>query len=128
MKNFLIFFLLFLLLFSSCTRKIETDESSGFDGYTFHSKQYDNKQVLVSVVTFKTWAEFRAEIARQKITLTSNDSNVVAFSTIEVDNRQICTIYMIDPETQYLPEYTGHEFLHCVYGQFHIKNDSKGVE
>ena len=127
MKNLLIFVLLCLLVMSSCSEDSTTNDL-GYDGYTFHSKQYNNKQVLVSIVTFKTWADFRAEIARQKITLTTDDQSVVAFSIVDKDNKQLCTIYMIDPETHYLPEYTGHEFLHCAYGQFHINNDSKGVE
>lgn len=98
----------------------------GKDDYAFHSKEFENKQVLVTVVTFKTWDEFRAEVKRQKLPLSSNDGDIIAFSVVDKDDKRFCTIYMIDPETQYLPEYTGHEFFHCLYGQWHINNDSRG--
>lgn len=127
MKNFIIFVLSFCLLLYSCS-DAKSIRNVGTDGYAFHSKQFDNKQVLISIVTFKTWDEFRAEGERQGMDMGSGDDTTIAFSILDKDNQQICTIYMIDPEVYYLPEYAGHEFLHCAYGQFHIDNDSKGYD
>jgi hypothetical protein len=37
-----------------------------------------------------------------------------------------CHIYVVNPITQYEPEYLGHEFTHCLYGNFH--NDQSEAE
>ena len=124
MKNIVIIFLVCLVLFMVFSEAKST--TVGPDGYAFHEKEYDNKQVLISIVTFKNWNEFRTEAKRLGMNLEDGDNVTVAFTLVDTENPQICTIYMIDPEVLYLPEYAGHEFLHCAYGQWHISNDSKG--
>lgn len=91
------------------------------DGYTFGKKQYEMDEVSISVHTFKNQQEFRA--AAKKVGI--DDDNVVAFSTIRPPFDH-CEIYMIDPAVKYEPEFIGHEFAHCVYGQWHTDNDSRG--
>lgn len=113
MKKLLVLPLLFLL--ASCENKI------GNDGYKFGEKQYEQTPVSVSVVTYKTEKDLQAA-ARAK---GANNEGIVAFSVLRAGDPSTCTIHMIDPAVKYQPEFVGHEFLHCVYGQWHTNNESR---
>ena len=88
------------------------------NGYRFVTKQFEMKTVTVNVVTFPTRKEFVEAAKARGIT---ND-NIAAFSILKAPY-DTCTIYMVDPGTRFNPEMVGHEFLHCVYGQWHINNN-----
>ena len=137
MKNIVIVFLscLVILMVAFGPKNVESKnvestniqtKNIGSDLYSFHSKEYDNKQMLISLVTFKTWSAFQAEGKRLGVDLGDGKNTTIAFTIADPKNPQICTIYMIDPDIYYLPEFTGHEFLHCAYGQWHISNNSRG--
>jgi hypothetical protein len=89
------------------------------DGYAFGEKQYSKKTVQVNIVEYPTRQSFNKELARRKLT-----KDVVAFSTIAAPFDK-CTIHMVDPSVEYVPEFIGHEFAHCAYGQWHTNNNSK---
>ncbi len=95
-------------------------KNTGSDGYQFGKAQYEKTSVQVNVVTYKTKAEF--DDAAKKYGVISKE--LAAFSILRSPYDQ-CTIHMIDPRTKYEPEFTGHEFLHCVYGQWHTNNDTR---
>ena len=103
------------ILIASCKPVPKT----GADGYTFGQKQYVKTSVQVNIVEFKTRQSFNKELARRGLT-----EDVVAFTALKPPFDK-CTIYMMDPSVEYVPEFIGHELLHCVYGQWHTNNNSK---
>ena len=110
-----IFALLLAVALTSCNQQ----SSTGKDGYTFGEKQYTQNPVTVNIITYQSQKEIY-EVAKSK---GADYPEVVAFSVLTV-NRDTCTIHMIDPAVKYEPEYVGHEFLHCVYGQWHKDNNT----
>jgi hypothetical protein len=114
MRYIIIF--LFALMLSSC----EPAPKQGKDGYIFGKKQYEQSPVTVNIITYKKQKELY-QVAKSK---GANYPKIVAFSVLSA-KRDTCTIHMIDPNVSYEPEYVGHEFLHCAYGQWHTNNDSR---
>jgi len=113
-----IFFTLILLL-ASC----DNGPNKGADGYTFGQKQYEKETVQINIVTYNSDEELSA-IVKTKLRNTNIDpKTVVAFSVL-VPSGDVCTIHMVDPSVSYRPEFVGHEFLHCVYGQWHKDNNT----
>jgi hypothetical protein len=92
----------------------------GADGYKFGEKQYENQTVKVNIVTYKSSKEIQTAAKAKG----ANYPNVVAFSELQ-SPYDTCTIHMIDPLVSYEPEFVGHEFLHCAYGQWHKDNNSR---
>lgn len=112
MKKFLALSLLFL---ASCNQA-----NVGADEYQFGEKQYTQNPVVVNVVTYRT----QDELYRASKAMGADYPEVAAFSILTT-KRDTCTIHMMDPSVSYQPEFVGHEFLHCVYGQWHTNNDSR---
>lgn len=108
--------LLFGLLVASCNQP-----NVGTDQYQFGKKQYENSAVAVSIVTYKT----KADLLRASRKYGVNNPDLVAFSLLSSTRKDVCEIHMIDPSVKYQPDFVGHEFLHCVYGQWHTNNDSR---
>lgn len=132
MKNIVIGMLILLLISYGITKTneflspVESISVKGVDGYAFHSKEYTNETVLVTIKIFKNRKEFNDAAQKLGIKIDYGKEYLMAFSLTEKDPR-FCTIYMVDQEVEYAPQYVGHEFLHCVHGQWHISNDSKGL-
>ena len=105
---------------TSCTDQ----KPAGRDGYQFGTKQYELNNVQVEIKTYRSSSELQAAAKRADKTLT-NPGDIVAFSVIRPPSN-ICTIHMVDPAVSYEPEFVGHEFLHCIYGQWHTDNESRG--
>lgn len=112
MKKLIILLLFFL---SSCNNTPE----QGSDGYSFGQKQYQQSPVTVTVVVYKKQSDIYAAAK----SLGADYPDVAAFSVLNADKSK-CTIHMIDPSVKYRPEFVGHEFLHCVYGQWHKDNET----
>jgi hypothetical protein len=112
MKYFIL--LLFVLMLTSC----DPVPKKGADGYVFGQPQYQRNQVDVNIVTYSK-REFDKQLVKRKLPNTT-----AAFTELKYPY-DVCTIHMIDPATRYEPEFVGHEFLHCVYGQWHTNNTSK---
>lgn len=108
--------LILIALLGAC----EPVSKTGADGYKFGEAQYEKQTVQINVVTYKTKAEFYGALAKYG----STDRSIVAFSIIRAPFNT-CTVHMMDPRVEYQPEFAGHEFLHCVYGQWHTDNDSR---
>jgi hypothetical protein len=107
----------FLFLLASC------GPQTGADGYSFGKKQYTQTDLRVDVVVYETKEKFMAEVRRRNLVADGNE--IAAFTVLYLDDRSRCTIHIIDPEADYSPEFVGHEFLHCVYGQWHSSNQSR---
>jgi hypothetical protein len=102
------------LMLGSC----EPAPKKGADGYVFGQKQYQRSKVDVNIVTYSK-QEFSKQLIKRKL------PNTTAAFTVLSPPFDSCTIHMIDPSVNYEPEFIGHEFLHCAYGQWHTDNDSK---
>lgn len=105
---------LFAIALTSC----KPTSNTGADGYKFGEPQYEKQQVQVNIVTYKSQSDLLAA-ARQ---LGVDNPDVVAFSVLRPPF-DVCTIHMVAPAVEYQPEFVGHEFVHCVYGQWHTNND-----
>lgn len=92
------------------------------DGYSFGKKEYTKDSVQIEIKTYKTQAEMQKALIEKNV---KNPDQIAAFSVLRPPYDK-CTIHMIDPAVDYEPEFVGHEFLHCVYGQWHTNNDSRG--
>jgi|FreactTroBogLake_1042271.scaffolds.fasta_scaffold01385_7 hypothetical protein len=115
-----------VLALAACTPN--SSSQVGADGYTFKQKQYEKHEVTIKIVTYKSPSELNRVVAGylNKSTTASdhkvNSTNVVAFSLLQPPSYDTCTIHMMDPSVTYQPEFVGHEFIHCIYGQFHGDN------
>lgn len=94
----------------------------GSDGYTFGKKQYEKTTVQIDIVTYKSLSDLQAALSKRAGV---DKSSVMAFSVLTPPFDK-CTIHMVDPAVKYLPEFAGHEMLHCVYGQWHTNNSLRG--
>lgn len=95
----------------------------GADEYRFETKEYEHTSITVDIVLAENRAEFR-RLAREhglgKTNAVGAAKGLVpaAFSVLHPREKQ-CTIYILDPEYSYEPEYIGHELAHCIWGRFH---------
>jgi hypothetical protein len=112
--------LLFIVL--SVMTSCDTAPKIGADGYKFGEKQYTQNELGVKVITYSTRADFNKELKRRD--LLTKDGEIMAFSVLFTEAPNLCVIHMVDPAVEYKPEFVGHEFLHCVYGQWHTNNKS----
>lgn len=119
-KMFYLAFGLFLVILigalSSCGGK---RSNIGADGYYFEEESFTRLQTNVNVVLVKNQSEMQKLIDEhpQKII---PGRQILAFSVLSMKESS-CTIYMIDPKVNYQPELIGHEFTHCLYGKWHVK-------
>lgn len=98
----------------------DTGPRPGADGYTFGKPQYEKQQVQIAVVTYNTQNEL-LQAARDRGV---RNPDIVAFSELKPPF-DTCTVHMVKPSVSYEPEFVGHEFLHCIYGQWHTNNESR---
>jgi hypothetical protein len=109
-------FLILLILISGC----DVSPNTGADGYKFGKKQYTQTNLNVNIVIYPDKNSFNRELLRRGL-----KSDVAAFSIIYKNDPSKCTVHILDPSVKYEPEFIGHEFLHCVYGQWHTSNDKR---
>lgn len=91
----------------------------GVDGYLFEGADFEPKtDFKVKVVYSPSLAAIRKE---------RGDPYVVAYTFFPSDtNNNTCEIHIVDPRKLYWPEYIGHEFVHCLVGNFHRAQDVLG--
>ena len=92
-------------------------EKPAADGYYFGEPQYVNTNVSVQIVTY-TEKDFIEEVRKRRL-----PKEVMAFTELFSNDQQRCRIHIVRPTEKYSPEMVGHEFLHCVYGQWHTSNE-----
>jgi len=102
---------------ASCGRE---PSKIGKDGYYFEKETFTRTEFPVEVKLIGSEAEMISEYKKRV-----KDKNVkvdakslAAFAVIRKNDNK-CTIYMLDPKVKYQPEYIGHEFVHCIYGEWH---------
>jgi hypothetical protein len=108
-------FLLMLVavsLFGGC----EPKKNTGADNYYFEQATFVSTDLKVKVVLVQSEQEM-IELAKQRGAKVIAGRELVAFAAIAPGT---CTLYMLDPQfTTYQPEWIGHEFTHCVFGEWH---------
>jgi hypothetical protein len=87
------------------------------DGYYFEKETFTRTDLGVTIVLVKNQEEMSKLLEEHGKTV-AQGNEVAAFSTLS-EKEPKCTIYMIDPKTNYQPEFIGHELVHCVYGNWH---------
>lgn len=92
------------------------------DGYVFGKPQYEVNEVTIKIVKYDSYQDVR--VALKNMEPTTDVSEVMAFSEIKKPYNQ-CIIHMVDPKVDYQPAFIGHEFTHCLYGQWHTNNESR---
>lgn len=102
-------------LFASCDSKPQNPKK-GVDGYHIETTTFERTNFPVEVVLVKSQEELKAEF--KKRSPKSDPRNLAAFAVIRPNDPR-CTIYMVDPKVRYEPQYIGHEFVHCMYGDWH---------
>lgn len=115
MKKLLLFATLIL---ASCGP--QSSSKAGKDGYIFGDKQYTQKELRILVTEYPTRQEFLKAANAKGI----KAPDVVAFSILNAPKFDTCKVHIVDPKVVYEPEFLGHEFAHCIYGQWHTNNDS----
>lgn len=86
------------------------------DGHVWEGKEYSNGQVFVTVVEHKS----AADIWKAYLAEGGEDIPGTTLQAFTVYNtKAMCTIHILDPDLYYEPEVIGHEFMHCVHGNFH---------
>jgi hypothetical protein len=92
------------------------------DGYNFGKPSYVRDTVEVEIIRYKNREEF---VEAAKNSNVENPGIVAAFTQLRSPFHK-CTIHIVDPQVSYEPEWLGHELAHCLYGQWHTNNDSRG--
>lgn len=108
-----------ILMISGALSGCEQRKNVGKDGYYFEEATFVHTQVPVTIVLAESpEALFKL---KNEVGAGANlppDRTVMAFSALRSDGS--CTIYMLDPRVaDYEPEWIGHEFTHCVFGEWH---------
>lgn len=100
---------------------------TGLDGYVFESEEYRKTDVLVKVVYYQTQDELAAAWFKMRgAPKPVAGLEIAGFAKhYEYHGWEYCEIHLIDPKVSYRPHITGHEFLHCIHGNFHKEQDKK---
>lgn len=121
------YFLTGLMVLSLVACGQNTGGNTGADGYSFGEKQFEKKTVTVEIVVHGSLEDLQKEAQRIGVVRSFNGegTSVRAFTHLYPPNFDTCTMHIVDPAVFYTPEFVGHEFLHCVYGQWHTNNNLK---
>jgi len=87
------------------------------DGYQFAKAEYRQALVAVSVVEYDRPADLRAA-GRKNGAKVEAGRELMAFAVLTRGGKA-CEVHVMRPETDWQPEWLGHEFAHCVYGRWH---------
>lgn len=88
----------------------------GKDGYYFEEPSLFMPEFSIKVEMFDNEKDISKEYERK--TGEYAPRNLVAFAIVSANTFE-CTIYIIDPQKKYMPEFIGHELVHCLYGEWH---------
>lgn len=94
-----------------------TKKRPASDGYYFEKPQIEQMNFQTVVVTHETFEALQreAKLYGQK---GIEGRDIIAFSII-YPREKLCVVHIYNPKKVYMPEFIGHEFTHCIYGNFH---------
>ena len=110
-----LFFILLIIMCSSCTGTTTSFKKISKDGFFFEGKEVETLKPNVEFIIMKNEEEFNA-IRKQFF---GHHWNTVEAFTRWRPKTETCIIYVKDPEWKYEPEYIGHEVAHCIWGNWH---------
>jgi hypothetical protein len=85
------------------------------DGYYFEESTFFMPEFKTKIIMFNDAEELIKEFEK---TGKNTPKGLAAFAVIR-PNKMECDIYIIDPKKSYVPEFIGHELVHCLYGEWH---------
>jgi hypothetical protein len=95
----------------------------GIDGYYFQNTnkllKTPQSQIVVTIVRHPSYKDLNKHFGEKS----PPGFTTRAYTTWTPDGTH-CTIHMVDPSIDYQPQYIGHEFIHCMYGDFHPSQDA----
>lgn len=115
---------LLALTLISCSKKASDD-------YEFERKEYTLLDQKIEIVLISSEQEFN-KLAKEFVGPDQNAGNLGAFSRLRLnrDDENLagseCIVYIKDPAWVYEPEYIGHEITHCLFGDWHPKQNNRG--
>lgn len=108
----------------SCSKKASDD-------YEFERKEYTLLDQKIEFVLISNEQEFN-KLAKEFVGPDQNADNLGAFSRLRLNRADEnlagseCIVYIKDPDWVYEPEYIGHEITHCLFGDWHPKQNNRG--
>lgn len=110
----------FMFLSSELTNQDTLNISRGIssDGYVYESQQFRVDSASIQVIRFDSYEALTEYVNK---TYDKKYTSLLGGYTIMYSNRKksMCIIHIVDPAIEYRPEYIGHEFTHCIDGNFH---------
>lgn len=114
----------FLLMTGGCESK--KTGNMGRDGYRFESAEKVITDPQIHVVLVNSPDEMFQLYYDKTGKKMPDNVRLSAFAILYPTHPEVCTLYMLDPRTtKYEPEFIGHEFAHCVFGQWHPTQDKR---
>lgn len=89
------------------------------DGYTFEDKRTDFDTVAMTVVEHPSIYDLRKSAPAEA--LRANEK-LMAWSKLR---GATCEIHVVDPEVKWSSTWLGHEAAHCVWGEWHPKQNKE---
>lgn len=93
------------------------------DGYRFEEAQFNQRNGTFNVVLYKNHGDIGDAYVRLSGAKVA-PPKMRAFAQVNPDDGT-CVVHMVTPDYVYDPTALGHEFMHCVFGNFHRKKDWK---
>ena len=91
------------------------------DGCRYEGASFERDTVDVHVVTYQSEHELLAA-ARERHVVVGEGRKLRAFAVIRGDR---CIMHIIDPAVSYQPQWIGHEFVHCIRGDWHPRGENQ---
>ena len=102
------------LLLCVCVPAVAQEKAS--DGYRFRGNPPPIRLEFNTVVKEYDTPEELSRAIREFGFTALKARDIHAFAAIQGNT---CTIHIIKPAKNYMPEHIGHEMVHCIYGNWH---------
>lgn len=94
---------------------------TGADGYRFEEADWVATDLNVRVVLLPSEEALTDAYAEVNGRTLGPNEQLAVFGQVNPNGR--CTIYKIDSRVSYAPQWDGHELNHCIYGEFHARQN-----
>lgn len=82
------------------------------DGYWMEETKEPQKKINIKIQYYESKSDLRTSYVGD----VPYGKQVMAYAQF---NNETCVIHIVDPRVDYEPEIWGHEFLHCLLGNWH---------
>ncbi len=105
------------LLFAFVAVALLCAARAGVDDFHFQRKEFVRADFPLRVVEHQSLDELRSAAPGRARYGVAPGSDIFAWSIVRADGG--CEIHIVDPAVKYLPEWIGHELMHCTHGRWH---------